>query len=143
MTPYKHAVSSATRFGGKPADYFPVHEWFDASKAHWPHFTHRALRHHTLGILEAEKTFGISILNSDRNQIATRLIAEQHLMEDHGRLPTLADWLRCLRPKGRWMSSPAHSETPLEDQQRQSWLEAVMFGKTEQGLEEFSRSQND
>jgi hypothetical protein len=31
--PLKHAESSAKKFGGKPDDYLPIHNWFDESKA--------------------------------------------------------------------------------------------------------------
>ena len=29
MHPYYHASSSARKYGGKPDDYLPLHEWFD------------------------------------------------------------------------------------------------------------------
>ncbi len=32
--PFHHAESSARKFGGIPADYQPIHDWFDCSKAH-------------------------------------------------------------------------------------------------------------
>ena len=51
--PLHHAESSARKFGGVPDDYQYVHDWFDSSKEHLALFTHRAHRHHTLGIFEA------------------------------------------------------------------------------------------
>ena len=30
------------------------------------------------------------------------MIAEQHIMEDLGRIPSFADWVRCIRPEP-WM----------------------------------------
>ena len=63
--PLKHAESSVRKFGGRPEDYLPIHNWFDESKAFIPDFRHRALRHHAEGIFLAEKLFGVSIVNSD------------------------------------------------------------------------------
>ena len=48
--PLKHAQNSARKFGGKPEDYLPIHNWFDESKAFVADFRHRALRHHAEGI---------------------------------------------------------------------------------------------
>ena len=59
--PWHHAVSSARKHGGVPEDYLAIHEWFDASKAHHGDFRHRALRHHTLGVFECEREFGVTL----------------------------------------------------------------------------------
>lgn len=95
-TPYHHAASSAKKFGGVAEDYLAVHQWFDASKAYVTTCRHRALRHHTEGVLEAERLFGAAITNSENKKIPTRLIGEQHVIEDMGFLPTPADWLKHL-----------------------------------------------
>jgi len=44
MHSYYHALSSVKRFGGKPEDYLPIHEFFDESKSHFADFRHRAAR---------------------------------------------------------------------------------------------------
>ena len=31
--PLKHAENSVRKFGGKPEDYLPIHNWFDESKS--------------------------------------------------------------------------------------------------------------
>lgn len=100
--PYHHAVSSARKHGGKPEDYLALHDWFDASKEHLADFRHRALRHHSQGIFEAERVFGPTITNSNGKQIPTRILGEQHVREDCGRIPTLSDWLSKI-PGERWM----------------------------------------
>ena len=102
MHPYLHAVSSARKHGGKPEDYLPLHDWFDASKEHYCDFRHRALRHHTQGIYEAERVFGATVVNSEGRHVPTRILGEQHVREDLGRIPTLADWLRTIKPEP-WM----------------------------------------
>ena len=102
--PYYHATASATRFGGKPEDYLPIHNWFDATKECWADFRHRALRHHSQGIFEAERVFGVAITNSDGKMVPVRYIGEQHVKEDcGGRIPTVADWLRNIIPEP-WMN---------------------------------------
>jgi hypothetical protein len=106
MTPWHHAMSSQQKFGGKPEDYLAIHDWFDASKAHYADFRHRALRHHSAGIFECEQHFGAVITNSNGRQIPVRLIGEQHVLEDCGFIPTVADWLSCIVPKP-WMLSVA------------------------------------
>jgi hypothetical protein len=100
--PLKHAERSAGKFGGKPDDYLPIHNWFDESKAFLPDFRHRALRHHAEGIFLAERVFGVVIVNSDGRQIPVRYLGEQHVREDLGRIPTAQDWLLQIKPQ-RWM----------------------------------------
>jgi len=74
--PYHHACSSAQRWGGKPADYQAIHDWFDASKEFMPDFRHWALRHHAQGIFECERVFGHAIKNSAGRIIPVRWIGD-------------------------------------------------------------------
>lgn len=99
---YHHAISSARKFGGRPDDYIGLHTWFDRSKEIIADFRHRALRHHAEGIFLAETVFGVTIRNSDGREVPVRLIGEQHVTEDLGRVPSFADWVRCIRPEP-WM----------------------------------------
>lgn len=101
--PYYHARSAAAKWGGRPEDYLALEEWFDSTKAHFADFRHRALRHHSEGIFEAERVFGPVIVNSNGRAVPTRALGEQHVLEDLGRIPTIADWLRCMQPEP-WMS---------------------------------------
>lgn len=103
MHPLHHAESSARKFGGRAADYLRLHEWMDATKETLCDFRHRALRHHSQGIFELERTFGASIVNSDGKQVPVRYIGEQHVREDMGFIPTVADWFRNIR-RENWMS---------------------------------------
>lgn len=113
-----HAKSSAKRFGGIPEDYLAIHDWFDCTKELEPTFRHRALRHHTHGIFEAEKVFGHIITNSDGKEIPVRVIGEQHVKEDFsGFIPTVQDWLKNI-PQEKWMQpTPAYQRT-LEESTR-------------------------
>jgi hypothetical protein len=100
--PYHHALSSVKKWGGKPEDYQAIHDWFDETKSHFADFRHRAARHHSEGIFLCEKIFGTTITNSNGREIPVRLIGEQHVTEDCGHIPTLADWLSCICPQP-WM----------------------------------------
>ena len=100
--PLHHAQSSARKFGGSPQDYQAIHDWFDATKECFADFRHRALRHHAQGIFEAERQFGTSITNSDGTDVPVRLIGEQHVREDCGRIPSVEDWLGQIVPTA-WM----------------------------------------
>lgn len=104
MHPHHHSLTSAKIFGGKPEDYNAIHNWFDATKETFADFRHRALRHHSQGIFEAERVFGETITNSAGKQVPVRYIGEQHVKEDcGGRIPTVADWFRNIKPES-WMS---------------------------------------
>lgn len=100
---YHHAVSSAKRFGGNLGDYQSIHDWIDASKMILADFRHRALRHHAEGCFAAEALFGTTVRNAAGRDVPVRLIAEQHILEDLGRIPSFADWVRCIRPEP-WMT---------------------------------------
>jgi hypothetical protein len=104
--PYHHAVSSARKWGGEPADYQHLHDWFDQTKAHFGDFRHRAARHHSEGVFMLETIFGTTMTNSAGRVVPVRAIGEQHVLEDLGRIPTLADWLRCIHPEP-WMGRTA------------------------------------
>lgn len=101
---YYHARSSARVFGGRPSDYLAVHCWFDATKVSFCDFRHRCLRHHSQGVFDAERIFGLTLTNSDGKEVPVRYIGEQHVMEDcGGRVPSLSDWLSCIQPEP-WMA---------------------------------------
>lgn len=111
--PLFHAKSSARKHGGKPEDYLAIHQWFDESKAHMGDVRHRALRHHTEGIFLCEKIFGTSITNSDDRKVPVRVIGEQHVVEDLGRIPTVSDWLLEMRLRP-WMGVRSKLEVEVE-----------------------------
>jgi hypothetical protein len=108
-----HAQSSVKKWGGVVEDYLPVHLHFDETKHHLGDFRHRALRHHTLGIAECLKVFGEALTLSTGRVIPTRWVAEQHVTEDCGFLPTVADWFRAIRPTP-WMCRSRKLSQELE-----------------------------
>lgn len=132
--PWHHAVSSVKKWGGEPEDYLLVHSWFDASKEQLADFRHRALRHHTQGIFECERVFGptieLSICKScgkgrlshlagqacpdfSAKQIPTRWVGEQHVQEDLGCIPNIADWFLRIEPEP-WMNRARRLSAELE-----------------------------
>ena len=50
----------------------------------------------------AEKIFGHTITNSDGREVMVRYIGEQHVQEDLGRIPSIADWFRQIQVQS-WM----------------------------------------
>lgn len=104
MTPWDHSISTSRKYGGRPSDYIEIHDWFDCTKQYTGDWGHRMLRHHAAGIQWVIEEFGHYVLNSDGKDVPTKLIAEQHVKEDCGFVPTVADWTTALtnNPK-EWM----------------------------------------
>jgi hypothetical protein len=101
--PFYHAKSSAKKYGGQPEDYIAIHEWFDQTKAHLPDARHRSILHSSFGIYLAQQVFGeVIVRKSDGKPVPTRLLGEQHILEDMGFIPTVQDWLKEL-PIKSWM----------------------------------------
>lgn len=98
-----HARSSAKRWGGKPEDYLPIHEKMDSTKAVHAEVTHRCVFHSAYGIFLIEEIFGRTLTNSDGREVHVRDVAEQHVLEDMGFIPSLSDWLKEVTPKP-WMA---------------------------------------
>jgi hypothetical protein len=112
--PLHHAMSAAKQWGGSWEDYIAIEDWFDAPKGWMPDFRSRAIRHHSEGIAEAVKLFDPIKLSSGR-LVPIRFVAERHIVEDLGRIPTAADWLRCIKPE-QWMVARARKlSKELED----------------------------
>ena len=112
--PYHHSISSQKKHGGIWQDYIKIHDFFDETKAHYPDMRHRALRHHAEGIFWCEEKFGTVITNSDGKNVPVRTIAEQHIMEDIGRIPTIKDNLDCMAQEG-WMDNPGEGRKLMRD----------------------------
>lgn len=107
--PLVHAERSARKWGGVAEDYLPLHQWFDATKGHCPDGRHRLVLHNSFGILLAEQMFGAALTNSAGRRVFVRDLGFQHVIEDLGFVPTLADCLAetPLRP---WMAGSRRSQ---------------------------------
>ena len=103
MNAWYHAKASAARWGGKPEDYLPVHDFIDESKAIIADVRHRALRHHAEGIFQASQVLGPTVVNSNGIHVPVRLIGEQHVTEDLGFIPSFAEYARAIQV-APWMT---------------------------------------
>lgn len=118
MKPWVHAKNSVRDFGGKPEDYIEIHDFIDSSKAAVPDMRHRAALHSAFGIFIVEKVFANFqrngegrivqapwVKNSDGAVVQVRDIAEKHVLEDMGRIPTLEDYYKGM-PIYEWLGGP-------------------------------------
>lgn len=105
MKPHIHAKSSAKKFGGNIEDYLDIHQFMDESKAHIADVRHRALFHNSFGCFIVEKVFGITRVNSSGKTYSTRDIAEQHILEDLGSIPSVQDYFQHMEIQ-EWMGGP-------------------------------------
>lgn len=101
MKPFLHARGSVARWGGRPEDYMALHDFIDQTKIAMPDLRHRAVLHNAFGCYLVERVFGHTFKNSDGREVSTRDVAEQHIIEDMGFLPSLEDWLADL-PQAVW-----------------------------------------
>lgn len=111
--PIVHARNSARRWGGDPTDYLVIHEFMDSTKAHHASVRHRAVLHNSFGIYIAEMIFGRVLTNSVGREVHVRDVAEQHVLEDLGRIPSLDEWLKLL-PLDPWMAGARPRPAPPE-----------------------------
>ena len=116
MNSYQHAVAAAKRWGGTPELYLPIEEFIDSSKMVVGDVRHRSMFHHTFGIFLCQRIFGVTLAvpreHGDPKQIPVRLIAEHHILEDLGWLPSPADYIDGM-PIKKWMSGSVRKEVPL------------------------------
>lgn len=103
MKPYVHAKLSAKKYGGVPSDYLDIHDWFDQTKMALPDVRHRLILHNSVGCYLAEQMFGHTRTNSEGKVYHVRNVAEDHVIEDLGHIPTLEKCLAQVKPEP-WMS---------------------------------------
>lgn len=111
MNSWYHSQSSAKKWGGAAEDYLDVHTFIDSSKQIVGDARHRSLYHHTAGVFLCERIFGPT-LTVGRVQVPVRLIAERHIIEDLGWLPSPADYIKGM-PLDPWMSGAQRKTLPL------------------------------
>lgn len=113
MNSWYHAKSSAHKWGGEPEDYLPVHEFIDSSKQVIGDVRHRSLYHHTLGVWLCQQIFGRT-LTIGKSQVPVREIAERHIIEDLGWLPSPVDYIENM-PTQTWMSGAKRKNISFEE----------------------------
>lgn len=117
MNSWNHAVSAARKWGGDPEHYIAVEEFLDSSKEILGDVRHRSMYHHTAGVWLCQRIFGRTITVPKANghgsvEVPVRLIAERHVIEDLGWLPSPADYIKGM-PIQPWMSGAQRKELPL------------------------------
>ncbi len=99
MKPYTHAKNSANKWGGEPEEYLHLHNWFDQTKSHIADMRHRVILHNSFGIYLLEQVFGTNLKLSNGKLVSVRDVGEQHVQEDLGLIPTLADCVKTIQLK--------------------------------------------
>lgn len=95
-------MRSITKYGGQPQDFASIHAWFDEPSSWIDNYAFHAVRHHAQGIFVLEKKLGPILTLSNQRQIPVRVVAEQHLLNDFGFIPSAKDWSDLLQP-ATWM----------------------------------------
>lgn len=104
-----HAMQRITL---KPRDWrkVAIHKFLDQSKLYLADWRHRALLHTTFGVALCEQFFGdLYKRASDGGTVATRTVAEVHILEDMRAILTPADFLREM-PIRSWMNGLTASQ---------------------------------
>lgn len=114
MKPWVHAKNSARKHGGKPEDYIKIHDFLDQTKMAHPDMRHRAILHNSLGCYLVEQVFGhnltVTLADGRQREVSTREIAEEHIIEDMGRIPALSEYLDGM-PMYDWLGGPKKKVT--------------------------------
>ena len=144
MKPQIHANNSAKKFGGSPDDYLPIHNFMDSTKAHVADVRHRAILHSSMGCFIAEQVFGVTKTNSEGKEFSVRDIAEQHVLEDLGTIPTVQDRLKDL-PIADWMggNGPKPATVPTSPIAQFQALQKTLAEKSKELLSPFRQELKD
>lgn len=138
-----HAKASAKKYGGHPNQYIDIHEFIDSSKRIVGDVRHRSMYHHTEGVWLCQRIFGRTIQVGGKyvpqeinyitentepsitgpnleiidygpiREIPVRLIAELHIMQDLGWIPSPSDYIKNMELQ-QWMGGPIRKEQNLD-----------------------------
>jgi hypothetical protein len=110
MKPFLHSRIHAKKYGGIPSDYDDIDTFIDSSKMTCPDMRQRAILHSAFGCFIVEQVFGITRVNSDGITYSPRDVAEDHIIQDLGFIPTTEAYLKnmTLQP---WMSGTQKQQT--------------------------------
>ena len=103
MKPFLHSKIHSRKYGGVPEDYIDIDNFIDSSKATMPDVRHRAILHSAFGCFIVEQIFGITRKNSAGKEYSPRDVAEDHILQDLGFIPTVENYLCNMEIQG-WMS---------------------------------------
>lgn len=94
-----HVERCLVRWGGSVEDYEDINTFIDSSKLYLSDWRHRVLLHSTLGVFFVEELFPRVFYNQSGKLVTARTVAEKHILEDLGIIPTPAWVLRELPSK--------------------------------------------
>jgi hypothetical protein len=103
MKPFLHSKIHAKKYGGEPKDYADIDDFIDSSKATMPDVRHRAILHSSFGCFIVEQVFGRTRINSAGREYSPRDVAEDHIQQDLGFIPTVEKYLNNMNIQ-EWMS---------------------------------------
>jgi hypothetical protein len=110
MKAYLHGKIHAKKYGGKSEDYADIDDFIDSSKAAVADVRHRAILHSAFGCFIVEQMFGRTRVNSDGKEYSPRDIAEDHIQQDLGFIPTMEMYLNNMTIQP-WMSGTEKKNT--------------------------------
>ncbi|MEN0063474.1 MAG: hypothetical protein AAGA48_15085 [Myxococcota bacterium] len=102
MDPHRHATLSASRHGGDPEDYWPLHHLMDATKELCSDNRHRLL-HNLWGIRQVVIPLVGPVIEAAGRTVRTKTVLEHdHVQADFGGrfIPTLTDFVDAIAPEG-------------------------------------------
>ena len=103
MKAYLHGKIHAKKYGGVADDYADIDDFIDSSKASVADVRHRAVLHSAFGCFIVEQMFCRTRINSDGKEYSPRDIAEDHIQQDLGFIPTMEMYLNNMTIQP-WMS---------------------------------------
>lgn len=117
---YDHALLSSKKFNCHVEDTLKLHKLMDSSKHFFPASQHRLFSHNLWFIQILTELIGDTIANTKTGEMmSTRDILFEHCREDHnGRVPSLEDWLQCVRfettqEQKIWFNNPRPADKNL------------------------------
>ena len=93
MKPYLHGRIHAKKYGGTSEDYADIDDFIDSTKQAVPDVRHRAILHSAFGCFLVERMFGRTRINSEGKEYSPRDVAEDHILQDLGFIPTMEHYL--------------------------------------------------
>jgi hypothetical protein len=113
MKAFLHGKIHTKKYGGHPNDYADIDDFIDSTKQAVADVRHRAVLHSAFGCYLVERVFGRTRINSDGKEYSPRDIAEDHIIQDLGFIPTMEQYLNnmAIQP---WMSGTEKSNTAVK-----------------------------
>lgn len=110
MKAYLHGKIHAKKYGGSPDDYADIDDFIDSTKQAVADVRHRAILHSAFGCFLVERVFGRTRINSEGKEYSPRDVAEDHIQQDLGFIPTMEHYLVNMTVQP-WMSGTMKKNT--------------------------------